>query len=365
MATKLTGLIALPLGILGIALAGRKDSQPGRVFKRMLVFSGIALVFIAPWWIRNAWYSGNPFLPLLMPFLGGADHVNWDPVRMAMFDHYVRMFGMGRGILDLLMLPFNLTFNAEPNSLKFDGQIGILFFILIPALIMAGWKNRPPRIVALAILFGILMLFWFVYFQYVRFLAPAFTALALVSVFGLERATRSEPDTSTAGRWSRILFFLVLACGVVFNLNLIWKMWSKKAPYKFIAGLETRDDYLVRNVPPYPMYQAMNELSPESHVFMVYMRNLGYLAERSFHSDSIFEAYTLQAMLRKDDSVEGLGRQLKASGFTHVMFDRSFLYGPGGALTPKGQAAWKAFLNQRCKLLNQRNSFQLYALALD
>ena len=364
-ATKLTGLITLPLGILGIALAGRKDPRPGRVLKQMLVFSGIALLFVAPWWMRNFQFSGNPFLPLLMPVLGGEDRVNWDPQRMAMFDHYVRMFGMGRGPLDLLMLPYNLTFKAEPHSLKFDGQIGILFFMLIPALITGIWKYRSPRVLALSVSGALLILFWFVYFQYARFLAPAFTALTVLSVFGLERITRADPGSSGGNRWMGPIIFGVLACGVVYNLGLIWEMWNKKAPHSFLTGRETRAQYLARNVPPYPMYQAMNNLPAESRIFLVYMRNLGYLAERPFYSDSIFEAHTLQTLLQQDDSVEGLRRQLKDKGFTHLMFDRAFVFGQGGALPPHGQAALEAFLKQRGKRVKQMDSFFLYELVLD
>ena len=144
-ATKLTGLIALPLVVLGIALEGKKDNNPARVLKHIVIFSGIVFLFMAPWWIRNYLYSGNPFLPLLMQFLGGEDRVNWDPNRALMFDHYVKLFGMGRGLIDLALLPYNLTFHAQPHTLKFDGQIGIVFFMLIPALVAGLWKPRPPR----------------------------------------------------------------------------------------------------------------------------------------------------------------------------------------------------------------------------
>ena len=44
-----------------------------------------------------------------------------------------------------LLLPYNLTFKAELHSLKFDGQAGIVFFMLIPALIVGLWKPRAPN----------------------------------------------------------------------------------------------------------------------------------------------------------------------------------------------------------------------------
>ena len=146
-ATKLTGLIVLPLVVLGIALEGQKDNNPARVLKHIVIFSGIVFLFMAPWWIRNYQYSGNPFVPLLMQFLGGEDRINWDFDRAMQFDHYVKLFGMGRGLMDLVLLPYNLTFHAQPYTLKFDGQIGIVFFMLIPALVAGWWKPRPSPLV--------------------------------------------------------------------------------------------------------------------------------------------------------------------------------------------------------------------------
>jgi len=364
-ATKLTGLIVLPLVVLGIALEGRKDNNPARVLKHIAIFSGIVFLFMAPWWIRNYQYSGNPFLPLLMQFLGGEDRVNWDPNRALMFDHYVKLFGMGRGLVDLVMLPYNLTFYAQPHTLKFDGQIGIVFFILIPALIAGLWKPRPSRWIALSVCFTVLIFFWFVYFQYVRFLAPAFTALTLLGVAGLEKITRSPSERSSPPRRLGQILLSVVACGVLFNIYLIWDVWQKKAPAKYVAGVETRDQYLARNIPRYPMYQAMNRLGPESKVLLVYMRNLGYLAERPFHSDSVFEAHTLQTLLTQDASPGGLRRQLQSLGVTHLMLDRNYVFGREAAFSPDHQAALNRFLKNRGQALKQRGSFFLYRLVLD
>ena len=364
-ATKLTGLIVLPLVILGIVLEGKKDNNPMRVLKHIGIFAGIVFMFMAPWWIRNYLYSGNPFLPLLMQFLGGENRVNWDFTRAMQFNDYVKMFGMGRGLFDFLLLPYNLTFHAQPHTLKFDGQIGPVYFMLIPALIAVLWKPRPRRWVALSVCFTVLMGFWFVYFQYVRFLAPAFTTLALLCVAGLEKVTRPrDGNGSPPRRWVPFVLAMV-SCGVLFNVYLILDVWYKKGPMSFVTGKETRDQYLTRNIPRYPLYQAMNQLDPQSRVLWVFMRNFGYLAERPFHSDSVFEAYTLQTLLARDASSIGLRRQLKSLGITHLMLDRNYVFGRAAAFPPDQQAALLRFLKTHAEPLKQKRSFFLYRLVLD
>ena len=287
-----------------------------------------------------------------------------DAQRALMFDQYVKLFGMGRGLWDMILLPYNLTFHAEPHSLKFDGRIGIVFFLLIPALIAGLWKPRPARAAALGVFAGVLLLFWFIYFQYVRFLAPAFMALTLLCVAGLDRVTRPRSGEHTSHLPGKI-YLGVLALGVLFNVSLIWDTWHQKNPGLYVAGQETRDQYLSRNIPRYPMYRAMNGLDQEAKVLLVYMGNLGYLAERPFHSDSVFEAHTLQAILARDASPEGLRGLFQSLGITHLMFDRNFVFGKDAAFSPAGRSALNRFFKNRARLVKQSGDFFLYRLVLD
>jgi hypothetical protein len=152
---------------------------------------------------------------------------------------------------------------------------------------------------------------------------------------------------------------------VLFNVSLIWETWHQKNPGLYLAGHETRDQYLSRNIPRYPMYRAMNGLDPEAKVLLVYMGNLGYLAERRFHSDSVFEAHTLQAMLARDPSPEGLRGQFQSLGITHLMFDRNYVFGIDAAIPPAHQPALSGFLKTRGNPLKQMDDFFLYELVLD
>jgi hypothetical protein len=365
-AAKLTAFIVLPLVFLGIALEGRKHEDSLWVLKKLLYFGAIVFLFILPWWSKNFYYSGNPFVPLFMDVLGGSDKINWDPERAQIMDQYVKMFGMGRGIMDLLLLPINLTFFSEKNNLKFDGQIGVLYFLLLPSLIWV-WKKRSSFAIPIITTFAILMAFWFIYFQYARFLALAFPFLTILLIYGLELMSRQYPKYfNKSGSALQNCIYLLICTATLFNLSQIAKDWNRISPIKFLTGLETRDQFLDRHLPPFAIYQAMNKKLPDdAKVLFIYARNYGYLTEREFLSDSIYEAHTMQKIMNIETSEKGIIKQLRARGITHLMFDNNFVFGENPAFPIGQQNLLKTTLNNQSKLVDNKNGFYLFSFMVD
>ena len=143
VATKLTTVVILPLALLGLAVHGRSHKNTRQVVGQCLVLVLSSLMLLLPWLARNYFFTGNPFAPFFMTFFGGENGMNWDIERSQQQFQYYSSFGMGHGIQDFLLLPINLTFFSEPHSLKFDGQIGILYLLLLPALLGLRRKSLP------------------------------------------------------------------------------------------------------------------------------------------------------------------------------------------------------------------------------
>ncbi len=373
--TKIIALIALPLVFLGIVLQGKEQETPAGLLKNLGIFCLIVILFLFPWGLRNAQYTGNPFAPFLMQIFGGEEGINWDPERARLMGRYVQSFGMGRALDDFLLLPQRLTFFAKENHIHFDGRVGILYLMLLPSLAWL-WGTRSPKIRHLGIVFLILFVYWFLNFQYVRFLALPFVFLSLLLTAGTDRMIYGAPPaasgppassgTVSLPPWGRRTVLLLIGAGILFNLGILGQPWLKAAPYRPVLGLESREQYLERNVSFYPIYRAMNQtLDPEARVLFIFMRNLGFLAERDFYSDSVFEAYTVQRMLKRDPSVPGLARQLKALGITHILFDVEYLFGNRPAFTRPEQEALKNFFNAKTKMVTRKNGYYLYRIVLN
>ena len=126
------------------------------------------------------------------------------------------------------------------------------------------------------------------------------------------------------------------------------------------VGLESRDKFLVRMIPQYPMYRFVNQqLPPESRVFLIYMKNYTFLCERDCYADAMFETHTLQKILRRSSSPAQILNLLDGAKFTHLLYDETYLLGDLSPLTPDEKNLYLSFREQHCALIEQSGSYRL------
>ncbi len=357
LATKLSAVIVLPLAFLGVVLQGETSAK--KVLGRCFIFAFVALLFIFPWWGRNFFFTGNPFALFFMQFFGGDQGMNWDLARSLQHFQYFSSYGMGHGVLDFLLLPINLTFFGQPHSLKFDGQIGILYFLLLPALFGLRRQSIP-----MVVTFFILMVFWFTQTQQARLLGTAFAFLAILSIKGLEEWFSSQK--SNVGEKEKTFLLAVLVLGLTFNTSLIAKTWAQIQPLPYIFQKESREPFLMRQIPAYPVYLSANHIvEQDEKILLVYMRNLGFLMDKPFFSDSIFETHTLKEIIDEEVYAGDIINRLKSMGITHILFNHEFVFGKYSAFSPGERGILKNFLARHAQRILVKNEFFLYRFVLD
>jgi hypothetical protein len=357
VATKLTTVIILPLAFLGLATHGRSHKNTSQTAGQCLMLVLGSLLMLSPWLARNYFFTDNPLAPFFMSFFGGENGMNWDVARSQMQFQYFSSFGMGHSIRDFLSLPINLTFFSELNSLKFDGKIGILYLLLLPALL--GWSRKTLPVI---IVFSVLLVFWFLQTQQIRFLAPAFVFLSVLLVSGLAQLLQKNKIEKK----ERLFFTAILALGILLNTSLIIKEWFRVNPLSYLLKRETREQFLTRQIKAYPSYQDANTmLTGKDKVLLVYMRNFGYLMDRPFLSDTFLESHTLSEIIDKGVYAADILNRLKIRGITHVLFNFDYVFGKKSALTIGERAIFKNFLNLHGEQLSAKNGFLLYRFMLD
>lgn len=371
VASKLTAIVALPLVFLGIVLQYRGDM--GWIVGKVILLALAVLLFLAPWWARNFHYTGNPFAPFLMQIFGGEGRMNWDAQRSFLQFQYYKSFGMGNGIADFILLPFRLALSGEKDSLRFDGQIGIVYLLLVPGLFWlrqgrGGFPRSPEtvetlrRIRHLACLVVVLLVFWFFQSQYVRLLPSCLAFLTLLAARGFAGMT-GRGSIIALPKIRSVLLPVIVAAGLLYNTSFVAREWFGRQPLRYLAGMENRDEYLTRLIPSYPLFRTVNEtLDKDATVLFVYMRNLGYLCERKFVSDTFFEGYTLKKLIAQGSSAAEMEESFRKAEITHVLFNNNYVFGKDSAFTHAELESLKNHLNARGRLVEQKNGFYLYRL---
>ncbi|MFB3925504.1 MAG: ArnT family glycosyltransferase [Syntrophales bacterium] len=350
--SKYTALILPFTGCLGILWASwRYRSSPWRAFQKVGAYAVITLLSASPFYVKNWVLTGNPFYPFLFGIFGAK---GWEPEQARLYDLFVHNLGMGRGFLDYLLLPWNLSFHSQMDSPRFDGIMGPLFIFTIPFVAGVRKLETPYRI--MMVYCAVIFLFWASSAQQIRYLIPVFPFLAILT--GVILTYYKRKNKTIFG----ILVILITA-GLIFNGYYITRHFSQIAPAGVAFGLESRDAFLDRRISCYPMLRFINRhLPPDSKILMVYMKNYGFLCDRNFYSDSIFEYYTLQKILSHAHSAADIRKELRERKFTHILYDGGFLFGEPSNLTPKEKDLFLTFQREHLFLIKRDGNYFLCSI---
>lgn len=351
LASKYNGLFLPFLGCLGILWVSHHKREHGReALYNLLLYAAVTVAAGLPFYVKNAILSGNPLYPFFYSVFGGP---GWDPRQAQLYDQFVWRLGMGREWIDYLLLPWNLSFRAAMDSLNFDGLIGPVFILTLPFLFAAG--NIPANIRIILIYTASLFVFWTFSAQQVRYLFPIFPLFSVLTGWILARA-----------RMRNLLFIplIVLTAGsIVYNGFSIAKYLHHTRPLGAAIGFEDRESYLGRRIPSYAMFSYINQALPgEAKIFFVYMKNWGFLCDREYYSDSMFESYTLQKILSQSSSPEDVHRTFKSRGFSHLLCDMDYIFGGRSLLSMQEKEMFAGFVSGYCSAARQDKSYCLFRI---
>lgn len=345
MSIKYGGLSFPFIGILGVLWACRKNGIPSRKAIRLLsLYIGFTFITGAPFYLKNWITTGNPLYPFFYQMFGGT---GWSAEQAGYYDVFIKSLGMGRHLPDYLLLPWNLSFNAQLDSPLFDGLMGPVFILVLPFAI--GMRKISTEIKILPAYCLLSFMFWASSAQQIRYLIPLFPFLAIMA--GL---------TFSYYRKNKIILTLLsvfIVSGLAFNGYHIINDFRRIQPLRVLAGHENKDAFLTRMVPSYQMLNYVNTQLPENaYVFTIYMKNLAYLFNRPFYSDSMFESYTIETILNNSKTPEDVHLALKKKGFTHILYDINYVMGDAGTFSEENKALFTAFQNKYLKLLKSDKS---------
>ncbi len=334
VSTKYSCILLPLLVFLGI-LVKFLDSRDSKVPVLMLMlFFAITITTGAPFYLKSFLLTGNPIYPFFFDIFGGR---GLDPKLADLYAGIYKYMGMGRDWLDFVLLPWNISFNAKMESINFDGFISPIFLLLFPLLF---WLKKPDTSLKTLYLFSsICFIFWATSSQDIRYMIHILPIFAVLSGVALTEFSRQ--------RYIMIYTITVTGICTVINSYLIMGDFIKIAPFRVISGIESRDEFMLRNISVYKIYSFANRNLPiDAKVFLVGMKNYTFLFDRKCFSDSMFETYTLSRILSSARSTAAIKEQLRIMGVTHIMYDDNSVSGKNSMLSTDEKKLFNLFKDQ-------------------
>ncbi|MCL5960840.1 MAG: glycosyltransferase family 39 protein [Chloroflexi bacterium] len=309
---------------------------------RLAIVAATSAVVALPWYAKNAIFAGNPVYPFVF---GG---VNWDSFRASWYGSP----GQAKpSLLNLLLVPWDMTVLGTQGTEAFDATIGPLFLMILPLAVFT-WRRHKAFGYALSF-FVAEYLFWLgtgivsTEMLQTRLLLPAFAPLSLGVGFVLDRLGAIRLPSFSLQR------FVTLALVLVLGLTVLDQTLQVLAsdPFPVAVGLQTEEEYLAKRMVGgndyYLTMSYLNQNLPPSARILFLWEGRSYYSELNSLPDSILDG--LARRIHRDGTATGIVAGLRRDSITHVLVNEAGL----GTLLASDQRKWsgQAAVYQELKAL--------------
>jgi len=273
MGTKYNGLITFFLLTAFVPILYQRvtiRTSNISAFRYALIFSCIAILTFSPWLIRNFLWTSNPLFPLFDNFFHPGRQIESD-IGIIKF----RQLIYNETPSQILLLPLRIFFEGKDNVPQlFDGKLNPFLLLLFPLAFISAKQHSITLQKTLLALFSVLF-FLLAIFQTtlrIRYIAPIIPPLVILSMIGLHNI-QSFFQHKKIG--TSIVFILLVAL-FSYNVNYLADQFKLIQPFSYLSGKISRDEYITRFRPEYPVIQLANQMVPTGKVICLFMGNRGY-----------------------------------------------------------------------------------------
>jgi hypothetical protein len=286
------------LAVIAVGMLWRLKNAGGKkILFGAATFGGMALILVAPWLIKNWLWLGNPVYPFFSGGVGGSLRT-WEGFRW----------------WDYLLLPWYLY----ADRLRFAGVYGSIEMpsLLFPLALLYPLVRGKRLLTWLAGLTLLRYMVWALITHIrLRYMLPVFPMLSVLSASAL---------TYLIGLpWGR-RFWRVAAFGVTGGLlatTLIYGLLFtfNTRPFGVIAGLESRDAFLRRQLGDYAALRTVQEELPAESRVAMFFDPRGYYCDQRCLPD--YHLRRILEVTHEGNTLPAATAALRALGATHILFD--------------------------------------------
>lgn len=380
-------LLTLMLPILFIRNQERSKGRSRKAIKATMLFCFAALLSASPLLIRNAVWTGNPLYPLynsIFSRLNPTSTLNTNttgteseqeaapaalnqeqvqkssPVRGVFARRYILY---GENIWQLLLLPVRIFIEGQDGDPRFfDGRLNPFLLILtLLAFARSGEHKVRNEKIALAAF----SVFYFLYafntgVLRIRYLVPMVPCLVILSMYGLNNAEKLAAKYTN--KVSKLVWPLTVCLLLLWNANYIRQQFQEVDPLSYITGRVSRDEYLSKQLPEYPIMQYVNRHLPQSaKILCLFMGNRGYY----LHREHLFEEYTnskflLSWLQQPGTSLAMLQQKFQQEKITHLLIRVDLMIQWLNDAEPHQQQLWNQLNQNHLIVMNTHLNYILY-----
>lgn len=349
LSAKYNAAISLILVTAFIAwTTSREKGGQIAAIRNAALYAFMAIAVFSPLLIRNYVWTGNPFYPVF-EMAGGSLHTGG---ALSPVDRRYILYG--EGTLDVILIPLRIFFEGADGSIgKFDGVLNpFLLLFILAAFFKRGLKDFWP-IAGFAALF-----FYMAFFTtelVVRYVFPILPPLAVLAALGVKNSFEFKKTRPVA--------ILCLAAFFIFNANYMKGLYDKYYPLAYIAGKESREEYLSKTLPDYGVISFANKTLPsDAKVELIFAGDRGYYWERPYYYGGR-AGESLMSAVNSAKSGEELKESFSERGITHIFArDALVVKFAGDNFDADKMKVFSEFTAKRLVLLNSANGFSLYAI---
>jgi 4-amino-4-deoxy-L-arabinose transferase-like glycosyltransferase len=304
LATKYAAAtMVLLLGLAVLVGAYRRQRHLGRALLPPATLAIYTAVVALPWYARQAIVLGSPVWPM---YFGGRD---WDAPRVAQLTYFVEQYSTGHGLLDWLLLPWNIyvhswRFGHVPDSGPPLLGLAAPLALLVPV----------PAVRWLLAIAAASFVLWARGWQDLRFLLGMYPVFALLGAAGLD-------GVAARLRWAPLAGLAIGAVVASLCLQTAGRQVERaRDSLAVVLGREPVTSYLQRKLPDFRAITYLNaHVPPGRATLMLGDGQIWYCRQRCIPDPA--HDTLLEWFIRPGSAAATLAR-LRQEGVSHILLSK-------------------------------------------
>jgi hypothetical protein len=281
---------------------------------------------------------------------------------MGLFQMRENMFG--EGFWETLLIPVRYFFQGQDNNPRyFDGVLNPLLILLPPFAFMNKSLSRDKLLFLVFAVFVIITATFLDHIR-IRYILPAIPVLCIMAVMGFSNISSWMMNRPNNLRYALIAVFLAAVIMLLGQNALYMKNYYQRiAPWNYVTGKESRDDFISRHVGSYPAMQYINKSTPEhAKVRLLFLGRRGYYLNRAYEDSADMGMTFINRLAEASKSRESFRKQLHSSGFTHLLIRTDLFQKYLGDNHTEAQSALIGRMNEDMDILYNKKGYAVYKI---